>query len=388
MRIAYVANARPPSRAANTIQVMKMCEALSRLGHAVTLYIRRPTHGGRVPDGEVFAFYGVRAPFELAYGPVAHKHIHCVTSAVRAALAGFDLYYTRSAPAALACAAAGRPTVFEIHRPPETRHGGWTVGKIIRSHNVLTVAISDSLRRWLLERFAPGDEDSVVTRHDGVDMEAFAALPPRGELRRQLGLEARRRYVCYAGSLYGGKGIDTLLEAAALVGDDVEFLIVGGTSEEVGRHRLLASERGIRNVRFLGFVRPAEVPRYLGSADALVMPPEGEARGAGGEMIGRYMSPLKMFEYMASGTPVVASDLPTLREVLRDGRNALLFPPGDARALAAAVERVLGDPSTARVLAERALEDVRRYTWQERAASIIEAASSRLLRRRRRGAPP
>ncbi len=379
MKIAYIANARPPSRAANTIQVMKMCEALSRLGHSVTLYLRRACQGGGAADADVFSFYGVKAPFELCYGPITHKHIHCVVSAVRAARGGFELCYTRSAPGAVACAAFGMPTVFEIHRPPATRHGRWAVGKIIRSPNVLTVAISDALRRSLLERFAPADEGAVVARHDGVDLEAFTALPPREELRRELGLEAQRRYVCYAGSLYEGRGIDTLIEAASLLVDAAEFLIVGGTPEAVDRYRAAASEKGARNVRFTGFVRPTEVPRYLASADVLVIPPEGRARGVGGEEIGLYMSPLKMFEYMASGTPIVASDLPTLREVLHDGRNALVFPPGDARALAAAVESVFREPAAARAMAERALEDVKRYTWEERAARIVEAAASRLL---------
>jgi glycosyltransferase involved in cell wall biosynthesis len=98
------------------------------------------------------------------------------------------------------------------------------------------------------------------------------------------------------------------------------------------------------------------------------------------EPVARYFtSPLKLFDYMAAGVPIVASDLPSLREVLRDGENALLVPPEDPAAVAKAIDRILGDPALARRLAARAREDASAYTWDERAAQLLEFLGSGMV---------
>jgi glycosyltransferase involved in cell wall biosynthesis len=85
-----------------------------------------------------------------------------------------------------------------------------------------------------------------------------------------------------------------------------------------------------------------------------------------------YASPMKLFEYMASGNPIVASDLPAIAEIIQDGRNGLLVPPGDASALAGALRRLRDDPSLACRLATQAAQDVLPYAWQHRASRILE----------------
>ena len=87
-------------------------------------------------------------------------------------------------------------------------------------------------------------------------------------------------------------------------------------------------------------------------------------------MTERHTSPLKIFEAMAAGRPIVASDLPSSREVLRDGENALLVPPGDASALAATLRRVLSDPRLARRLAGAAWDEAPQYSWDARARAL------------------
>ena len=111
----------------------------------------------------------------------------------------------------------------------------------------------------------------------------------------------------------------------------------------------------------------AEVRRTIAGAGAAVLPlPDN--------LMARYFtSPLKLFDYMAAGAPIVASDLPTVREVLADGDNALLVPPEDPDALAAAIGRLLVNPGLADRLRRTAYEQVRAFTWDVRAARIIEA---------------
>jgi glycosyltransferase involved in cell wall biosynthesis len=86
----------------------------------------------------------------------------------------------------------------------------------------------------------------------------------------------------------------------------------------------------------------------------------------------QYTSPLKLFEYMASGRPIVASDLPVLREILSDGENALLCPPDSVEAFTAAIRRLRDEPGLGARLAEQAWRDVQTYSWDERARRVSE----------------
>jgi glycosyltransferase involved in cell wall biosynthesis len=170
----------------------------------------------------------------------------------------------------------------------------------------------------------------------------------------------------YAGHLYPWKGVDLVIEAVAGL-QDIRALIVGGHEQEpdLARVRALAEERFCsQRVTFTGMVPPPDVAARLRQADVLVLPnpPSTLSR--------EFTSPLKLFEYMASGRPIVASDLPSLREVLTDGRNALLFAPADPQALTAAIRRIMDDRALGSRLAEQARRDVAGYTWATRAARL------------------
>jgi glycosyltransferase involved in cell wall biosynthesis len=172
--------------------------------------------------------------------------------------------------------------------------------------------------------------------------------------------------VAYAGHLYAWKGVDLLLEAIARI-PDARGLIIGGHPQEpdLARTRSMAEQLGIaERVTFTGLVEPSRVPELLMQADVLVLPNPASAIST------RYTSPLKLFEYMAAGRPIVASDLPSIREIVRDNLNALLVPPGDVTAMAHAIERLLADPSLADRLAHAALQEVPQYSWQRRAEQL------------------
>jgi glycosyltransferase involved in cell wall biosynthesis len=174
--------------------------------------------------------------------------------------------------------------------------------------------------------------------------------------------------VAYAGHLYAWKGVDVLLEAIARL-PQARGLIVGGHSSEpdLARTKSVAERLGLgERVTFTGLVEPTRVAQLLTQADVLVLPNPASAIST------RYTSPLKLFEYMAAGRPIVSSNLPSIREVLRDGVNALLVPPGDPIALASAIDQLLTDPELAARLARAALDDVPNYSWQRR-AELLEA---------------
>jgi len=172
--------------------------------------------------------------------------------------------------------------------------------------------------------------------------------------------------VAYAGHLYAWKGVDVLLEALARL-PDVRGLIVGGHRAEpdLARTQSLAERLGLgERVTFTGLVEPARVPDLLSQADVLVLPNTASAIST------RFTSPLKLFEYMAARRPIVASDLPSIREILRDGENALLVSAGNADALAAAIDRLLADRDLAARLARAAFDEVPLYSWERRAERL------------------
>jgi glycosyltransferase involved in cell wall biosynthesis len=174
--------------------------------------------------------------------------------------------------------------------------------------------------------------------------------------------------VAYAGHLYAWKGVDVLLEALAQV-PKARGLIVGGHAKEPDLARLTARASGLGigdRVTFTGMVEPPRVARLLRQADVLALPNPASAIST------RFTSPLKLFEYMAAGRPIVASDLPSIREVLQDEVNALLVAPGNPDLMAAAIERLIRDPALSARLAAAALAAAPAYSWDRRAERLEE----------------
>jgi glycosyltransferase involved in cell wall biosynthesis len=188
--------------------------------------------------------------------------------------------------------------------------------------------------------------------------------------------QLNRPIVAYAGHLYAWKGVDILLEALASL-PDVDGLIVGGHEREpdLARTRAVAERVGVASrVTFTGLVEPPQVRDLLARASVLVLPNPASAVSS------RFTSPLKLFEYMAAGRPIVASDLPALREVLSPDENAVLVTPGSAPALAAGIRQVIDDPALASRLALHALETVADFSWDRRAERLDALLTAVLAR--------
>jgi glycosyltransferase involved in cell wall biosynthesis len=217
------------------------------------------------------------------------------------------------------------------------------------------VAITDALLQALESRHGKIDRSCVIP-----DGSRVAAEPPAFEGPHS------PPSVYYVGQLYPWKGVDVLVEAMRYV-PGAELTIVGGLPPEPDLDRLKALAARLflgDRVRFRGFVPPPELPAERAKADLFVIPLLDSTTAR------LFTSPLKLFEAMASGRPVVASDLPSIREVLTHEKNALLVSPGDARALAGAIERLLRDRDLSLRLAARAFEDVKAYSWDRRSEAI------------------
>jgi glycosyltransferase involved in cell wall biosynthesis len=383
--LLYLADIRLPLERANGVQTVSTCHALAARGHRVTLLVRPDT---AAESRDPLAFYGLdrlegltiaRVPVA---GPAPLRRAHYLAAAVRSSLTPPrpSIVFTRDLGVASLLARlprAGRPPlVYESHGYAPTvsalmptlhaRAPSASAAKLARlerrerrvwagadGYVTLTAAHAEELA----DRFGPRRAVAVVP--DGTRLataRAFTWSGPRTD----------RPVVAYAGHLYPWKGVDVLIEALALA-PEVGGRIVGGHPREGDLARLtaLAAARGLGGrIRFTGLLPPQAVAGALEDADILVLP------NTATEVSSRYTSPLKLFEYLAAGRPIVASRLPALAEVLEDGVNALLVAPGDPAALADAIRRLAGDPALARRLAARAFADAEQYSWARRAERL------------------
>ncbi len=379
--LVLVANTRFPSRRAQGLQVAQVSAAFERAGTRTTLLAaaRRP-HVELSESADPFAWYGVppgprpkveriacvdwieRVPRVLQYVPARLQELTFARNAARHVQehAPNAFVISREVECALRLVRAGHARTFlEIHRVPGGRtRRRWLVeaARGVRG----TVAISGGVRDDLVALGIAAD--SITVEHDGFEAARFANLPTRAEARAQLELPADVPLVVYTGGLLTWKGVDVLVDAARAL-PDVYFVIAGGLEPDVAALRVHAG--GIANVRIDGFQAPERIALYLAAGDVGVVP--NRARPA---ISAKYTSPLKVFESMAAGLPLVASDLPSLREVLRADEDALFVTPEDPRALAAALERMLADSSLRARFAANLRARAPQHTWDARAARL------------------
>ena len=383
MNILYLSDIRFPLERANGIQTMETCAALAARGHDVHLLVRPDT---RVPARDPLAFYGLQPDPRLrierapVFGPPPVRRAGYLAQALERLLERrrWDLALTRDlglADLALRFPVRMRPpVVYESHGFAPVRAkmlprmgsksraaGAFKLARLHRRERRVWraadgyVTITRAFAKELADLF--GERRRVAAAPSGVRLDSSRnyAPPPR----------TGPSTVAYAGHFYSWKGADVVIEALARL-PRVHGLLIGGrpTDFDLDRLRALAGARGVTGrVTFTGLVAPSEVGPLLARADVLALPTVDMPYA-------RYTSPLKLFEYMAAGRPIVASDLPALREIVEQGRTATLVAPGDPEALAAGVRSLLDDPVRADRIARAAFDAVERYSWARRAERL------------------
>jgi len=372
MKIVYISAGGIPSNKANSIQVMKVCQAFAHQGHAVTLL--SPAGQAVEPAwDDLVTHYGLTTPFELQFLPLRSvwKRRDFAWKAVREARnLGADLVYVRAMPPAVLGLLAGMPVILEMHQLPTGSFGPiWYRQFLQIPGQKRLVTITHALKLALEARYRPIlPENQVVLAPSGVDLERFENLPDAQSARSRLKLASGWTVVC-SGHMYAGRGMQLFADLAGRM-PDVNFLWAGGTSQDVETWRLQMSAGGLKNVTLTGFIPNSELPLYQAAADVLLIPYSRSFTNSGGENIADVSSPMKIFEYMAAGRVIVGSDLPVLREVLNES-NAVLCTPEDAHTWEQALRSLQTDAGRGQALAEQARRDVEKYSWEERCKLIL-----------------
>ena len=368
MKIACISASLVPSDSANSIQVMKVCQALAQLGHETVLLVP-PGPAGPVSEPALLDHYGLNTAFPVEHLSTRSRRTFPWTAVKRARDLHVDLLYTWPVQAAVLGLLIGRPVLLEMHDLPAGTFGPlWYRLFLNLPGKKRLLPITAALQRALESRYGSPRRGDSLTAPDGVDLEHYQDLPDAEAARLQLGLASGPTAGC-TGHLYPGRGVDLFLELAAAF-PQVNFLWVGGRPADVEAWRARASSVH-QNTTFTGFVPNRRLPLFQAAADILLMPYGRSITTSSGGNTAEICSPMKMFEYMAAGRPILASDLPVFREVL-DENCAVLCPPEDAQAWKLALAALLAEPGSRQRLAQAARDRVAPYSWVERARRCLD----------------
>jgi len=308
-----------------------------------------------------------RAPLR----PAALRHFCCgLTLPFRREFREADFVYTRNLWVAWLTLLFGQRIVFDHYRPwpeqiPPLRP--WIRWIFCHPRFLGSISHSEYTRGKYLELGVPAEKLYCV--HNGFDPQRLGAHIPLEVAKQQIGVEGTTKTVVYTGRINHKKGLELALEAAKRLPDHL-FILVGAS----GSSTIEAAAKGIPNVRLVPWQQSDTLARYIFAADVLLIPPSVKPLAEFGSTV----IPLKLYLYLGSGRPILAGNIPDVREILEDGRNALLIQPDSVDSLVAGIVALTGDESLARRIGSASLADSRQFTWSARAEKIAAIVASRL----------
>ncbi|UCF62471.1 MAG: glycosyltransferase [Anaerolineaceae bacterium] len=299
------------------------------------------------------------------------RYDFCLLALLDAVIWQADLFYVWPLQGAAIASRLGLSTALEIHDLPSGNFGPWLFRNFLRGSGARRLLpITDALRYWLAREYKISlKEPFTVVSPLAVDIDQYTDLPTAEVARRELDMEEAFT-AGYTGHLYPGRGIDLLMELARR-NPKMRFLWAGGEAVAIELWRKRLSNAGIKNVHMMGFVPNTQLPLIQAACDVLMLPHERRVSASGGGDIARFTSPMKMFEYLATGRAILTSDLPVLREVLNED-NAVLIAPEDIDAWNGALRVLEVNEDKRRALGNQARNDAVKYSWVERARRALE----------------
>lgn len=363
--IVFISSSIMPSTAANSVNVMKISEALANQDCKVELFVLTNSKDECINNEpcNLHQYYGVKSNFLIRQFPKS-KFYNIYTPMI-SKFKKADLVYTRHPLIAYITSRLGLETVFHGHGLLN-RFSRFMLKRLPSIPKLNKIAVvSEGMKRIFEEEYKINSPKLQVISN-GVDFKRFKLDISKIEARNMLKIKQSERILCYSGHLYEGRGIEVILKMSKVLKEYL-FIIVGGTPEDIMKWEKVAN----KNVKFVGHVLNDKVPLYLSSADYLLMPYQDKVGVSGGGInTGDIIRPLKMFEYMAANRPIIASDLKGLREVLNES-NSVLVSPEDSSAWVEKVRLLENNPVLADKLADKARSDVMEFSCDEIAKQIL-----------------
>lgn len=366
-KILYLSSSLIPSTAANSVHVMKMAEAFSNAGHNISLVARKGDSTSELKN--LYERYGVKDVFNLILINTYKKRfapLLYLSKVLRVILREDkdSIIYGRHIFSILLAAFLKRKFVYESHNF-NTRYSHRIAEKFIfsRKHILRVNVISNALKEVYLKEY-PHIKDVIHVLHDGA-IEVDDSTPAITYVFKN---KQKALTVGYAGQLYPGKGIEIISQLSYKL-PNINFCIVGGNKDLIDYWKKECSEE---NVIFTGFINPADVPGYLKGFDIVLAPYQRTVTVAGGGDVSKYMSPLKIFEYLSASKPIICSRLPVLEEVLTNRITTLFCEPDSIEEWVAAVQELTGSSELREFLSKNGKElFLTGYSWDARAKKAI-----------------
>lgn len=369
LKMIYLSPGNLPSQWAHSIQIAKMAQAFSEKLENFELVTSGDLYSlvlGRTIDFK--EWYGLNRDFKITYlpthfylkYPLPQDHFKGKFSKLAvlyARLKAPSLVYTRTASILRKSLKLKLPTIAEFH-------DSFTHKELFTNKYLLgIVTTSEQYAREYIEQGLPANK--VLVENNAVDLKMFSPYQTKETARQNVGISGNSPIIVYAGHLYKKKGISTIVRLAQLL-PDCHFLLVGGWEEDIKRIQKEYHLEKTKNLEFIGHVPQSQLTSYLYAADILLLPNIKDS------------APLKLFEYMATQRPIVASEIPPIQRVLQNKRNAVLAQVEDPISFKEAIQTLLYNPSLARSISQQSFQDVRKMTWEKRADRILQFATEKL----------
>ena len=384
MHIKYITNVRIPTSRAHGYAIMKMCSEFAKAGVKTSLFV--PARDNNQNKKDPFEFYKIEKNFKIEkipsfdllarterFGKVFYWIdilSFLLSFKIKVKINKDDILYTRDFVTA-SFFSKKNFIVLELHSIPKSKFLFNLAVKKVSKFVVLSSSIKNTLISLGVQ------SQNILISPSGVDLKNFEVQTnnPQNPKGYTFGMgDFVYGYIGTLKTMGMEKGVLDCLKALTFLPANYKFLIVGGEEEDVEYYKKISINWGVsEKVIFIGQVPQPEVSGFISFCDVLVAPyPQNKHYSL-------FMSPLKIFEYMASKKPIIATDLPTLREILVDGENATLISPENPKALANAIIFIKENPDYAKRIREKAYEDVRdKYTWQKRVENILSFIKNKI----------
>lgn len=366
--LTYIANVRLPTEKAHGIQIIKMCEAFANQGINVTLIApQRRQVNKDLKQRNIFKYYRVKPIFNISFiGNLdllpLNQYLNTplffmlqeLTFATNAFIKTWNepVVYTRSKIAAFLRALFNKPVVYEAH---DSSHNSFIDKYVAKG---IVVSITRSIGHSWSQLGA-----EIMYAPDGVGEEFFANIS-KEKARKKLNLQIDKKVILYTGNLYEWKGVDILALVARRLPKFL-FYFVGGSIADKNIEPFRKKYKNVRNIISIGHRPYEEIPLWLRASDILVLPSSAKTKKSQTDT-----SPLKLFEYLASRTPIVASKVAGVTEIVSH-REVNFCKPDDPGSLAAKINVVLSHQNHSHQKTEAGRKTARKYTWDKRAQKIL-----------------
>ena len=385
IKIVYFSDARIPSEMANSVSIINLCNAFTQLGVDINLVKPWRFRNRNINSDDIYKIYGIKNKFNIVNTPYLDLSIfekifpnlilrpaNYFTKRVwQRYIADFivnkfspDVIHMRNnIPFALNhLTKKNKFVLLEFYDEPSKFYLDIYKRSIVGNKKLILTAITSNLADRISELFQI-DRKIIEISPSGVDKSRFS--------KTALNSNKVRKTIMYIGSLHSNRGIDNFILASKNVNEH-DFIIIGGTKEDSKKLKAKFNLNNKSNLSFISHQTHSQKSNYYDNADIVILPMTSNQTHTK-----LYASPNKLFEYMASGKPIIASDLPSINEVVSHNHSALLFKPDDSIDLTEKIYQLVNNKKLSEKLSLNSFDLVDNYTWETKAKNMLDLIKDR-----------